>query len=105
MTFWTYMLHCRGGYLHVGHTDNLDRRIAQHETGALPGFSRDHLPVKLVWSDKFPTRYEAQQAERRLKGWRREKKLALIRGDWQRISMLSQRKKESRPSTSSGQAE
>ncbi|MFC7498442.1 GIY-YIG nuclease family protein [Enterovirga sp. GCM10030262] len=94
MTFWTYMLHCNAGRFHVGHTDDLDRRIAQHETGTLPGFTRDYLPVKLVWSESFPTRYEAQTAERKLKGWSRAKKLALIRGDWDEISRLARNKTE-----------
>ena len=89
MTFWTYMLHCNAGRFDVGHTDDLDRRIAQHETGALPGFTRDYLPVRLAWSESFPTRYEAQTAERKLKGWSRAKKLALIRGDWEEISRLA----------------
>jgi putative endonuclease len=94
VSFWCYMLHCRGGYLYVGHTDDLDRRMTEHETGALPGFTRDHLPVKLVWAEEFPTRYEAKEAERRIKGWRREKKLALIRGDWTGISRLARTAKE-----------
>lgn len=93
MTFWTYMLHCNGGRFHVGHTDDLERRIAEHETGAMPGFTRDHLPVKLVWSDEFHTRYEAQCAEKQLKGWSRAKKLALIRGDWSEISRLARGRK------------
>jgi putative endonuclease len=92
MTFWTYMLHCNGGLLYVGHTDNLDRRIGQHESGAIPGFTRDHLPVKLIWSESFGTRIEALEAERRLKGWSKAKKLALVRGDWALISALAQGK-------------
>ena len=98
--FWCYMLHCRGGYFYIGHTDDLERRMAQHITGALPGFTADHLPVELVWSQDFPTRYEAQVAEKKLKGWSRAKKLALIRGDWGRVSALA--KKKDSPSTSSG---
>jgi predicted GIY-YIG superfamily endonuclease len=93
MAFWTYMLHCNGGYFYVGYTDELEQRIAQHQHGSFPGFSRDHLPVKLVWSEEFPTRYEAQAAERQLKGWTRPKKLALIRGDWAEISRLAREKK------------
>jgi putative endonuclease len=83
------MLHCNGGFFYVGHTENLEKRIAQHETGALPGFTRDHLPVAYVWSEEFATRYEAQTAEQKLKGWSRAKKLALIRGSWNEISRLS----------------
>jgi putative endonuclease len=103
LTFWTYMLHCRGGYLYVGHTDHLERRMGQHEQGAVAGFVADHWPAKLVWSCEFPTRYEALAMERRLKGWTRAKKLALIRGDWELISALA--KKKNSPSTSSGRTD
>ncbi len=89
MTFWTYLLHCRGGAYYVGHTDDLERRIAQHQTGAIPGFTADRLPVILVWSESFQTRDEAREAERRIKGWSRAKKMALIRGDWRLISVFS----------------
>jgi predicted GIY-YIG superfamily endonuclease len=83
------MLHCNAGRLYVGHTDDLERRVAQHESGALRGFTASYLPVNLVWSQEFPTRHEALTAERRIKGWSRAKKLALIRGDWDRISALA----------------
>jgi predicted GIY-YIG superfamily endonuclease len=100
LIFWTYMLHCRGGFLYVGHTDDLGRRMGQHEQGAVAGFVNDHWPAKLVWPAEFPSRYEALAMERRLKGWSRAKKLALIRGDWDRISALAKGKDS--PSTSSG---
>ena len=89
MTFWTYMLHCNGGYFYVGHTDEIERRVDQHKTGAIPGFTRDHLPVELVWSQEFTTREEAKAAEKQIKGWSRAKKLALIRGDWDGIGVLA----------------
>ncbi len=92
MTFWAYMLHCRGGTFYVGHTDDLDRRIAQHQHGAVAGVASDRKPVALVWSQEFPSRYEALLAERQIKGWSRAKKLALIRGDWATISRLAKRK-------------
>ncbi|MBS0480551.1 MAG: GIY-YIG nuclease family protein [Proteobacteria bacterium] len=103
MAFWTYMLHCRGGYLYIGHTDDLERRIAEHQTGHYPGFTADHQPVELVWSDQFQHREDAKAAEKKLKGWSRAKKLALIRGDWARISALA--KKKSSPSTGSGRTD
>jgi predicted GIY-YIG superfamily endonuclease len=98
------MLHCRDRTLYVGHTDDLDVRLAQHEQGTLGGYTARKRPVKLVWCQEFPTRYEALAAERQIKGWRKEKKLALIRGDWDLISGLSRDQKE-RPSTSSGRTE
>jgi putative endonuclease len=103
MTFWAYMMHCRGGAFYTGHTDNLPHRVAQHESGTIPGFTADRLPVTLVWSQEFSTRVEALEAERRIKGWSRAKKMALIRGDWDRISSLA--KGKNGPSTSSGRTE
>lgn len=100
MGFWTYMLHCRGGFFYVGHTDDLQRRIPEHQSGLVPGFTADHLPVELVWSQEFTTREDAKAAERRIKGWSRAKKLALIRSDWDRIASLAKAKNS--PSTSSG---
>lgn len=75
------MLHCRGGLFYIGHTDDLDRRVAAHESGTIKGSTRDHLPTKLVWSEAFQARIEALEMERRLKGWSRAKKMALMRND------------------------
>ena len=103
MVFWAYMLHCRGGVFYTGHTDDLERRVAQHQSGLVAGFTRDRHPLELVWSQAFQTRYEALTAERKIKGWARPKKLALIRGDWNEISRLA--KGKNGPSTSSGRTE
>ncbi|MGE0179454.1 MAG: GIY-YIG nuclease family protein [Sphingomonas sp.] len=102
MPFWTYMLHCRDRTFYVGHTDDLDARVAQHQAGTFGGYTARKRPVTLVWSAEFPSREEALAAERQIKGWKREKKLALIRDDWDAISELAKRRK-ARPSTSSGQ--
>ena len=93
MPFWTYMLHCADRSFYVGHTDNLEQRMAQHETGAFPGYTAKRLPVTLVWSEQFPSRIEALEAERQVKGWSRTKKLALIRSDWTLISQLAQNRR------------
>jgi predicted GIY-YIG superfamily endonuclease len=102
MLFWTYMLHCRGGYFYVGHTDDLERRLGQHFQSQIAGFTADHQPVELAWAQDFPTREEAKACERQLKGWSKPKKLALIRGDWGRISTLA--KNKCSPSTGSGRS-
>ena len=86
----------------MGHTDDLERRVAQHRTGTFPGFTRDHAPVELVWTQEFVSRDEAKAAEKQIKGWSRAKKLALIRGDWQRIAILAKNKDS--PSTGSGRS-
>jgi predicted GIY-YIG superfamily endonuclease/proteasome lid subunit RPN8/RPN11 len=92
MPFWAYMLHCRGGVLYTGHTDDLERRIGEHRSGLVPGFTQDMHPLEFVWSQEFVTREEAIRAERQIKGWSRRKKLALIRGDWEEISRLAKGK-------------
>lgn len=86
------MLHCADRSFYIGHTDDLQTRIAQHETGAIPGYTQNRRPIKLVWSQEFGTRMEALEAERQIKGWSRAKKLALIREDWKRISTLARSK-------------
>jgi len=100
------MLHCADRTFCVGHTDDLDARIGAHQSGLIPGYASTRLPITLVWSDEYPSRYEALQAERQLKGWSRAKKLALIRGDWKLISALARNSKEKeRASTGSARTE
>jgi predicted GIY-YIG superfamily endonuclease len=89
MAFYAYLLRCNDGSYYAGHTDDLDLRMAQHETGALGGYTAPRRPVRLVWSDSFPTRDEAFAAERKIKGWSRAKKEALIAGDWERVQALA----------------
>jgi len=89
MVFNAYLLRCSDGSYYAGHTDDIDVRLAQHQTGALGGYTARRRPVALVWCDTFPTRDEAFAAERRLKGWSRAKKEALIAGDWELIQTLA----------------
>ncbi len=102
MSFYTYMLRCADGSYYIGHTDALDRRIAQHQLGELEGYTQMRRPVEPVWSQDFPSRAEALEAERQLKGWSRAKKEALIAGDWDLVRTLARRKVlQNAPSTGS----
>ncbi|MBO9377480.1 rRNA methyltransferase [Sphingomonas histidinilytica] len=109
MTFWAYMLRCSDNSYYVGHTDDLDVRIAQHQSGALPGYTQKRRPVDLVWSEAFPERDQAFAAERQIKGWSRLKKQALIDGNWAAVSRLGKRvtvlRDEASPSSASPQDE
>lgn len=80
MAFWTYILLCTDGLYCTGHTDNLAYRVSQHQSGQIEGFTSSRLPVRLMWSQDFATRFEALDAEMRIKKWSRAKKKALIRG-------------------------
>ena len=106
MGFWAYMLHCGDRSFYVGHTDDIDVRIATHMSGDFRGYTSNRLPVTLVWCDEFPSRYEALSAERQIKGWSRAKKLALIRGDWALIGKLAcNREEREKASTSSARTD
>jgi predicted GIY-YIG superfamily endonuclease len=95
MAFWTYLLRCADGSYYAGHTDDIDARMVQHQTGALGGYTAQRRPLELVWSDQFMTRDEAFAAERKIKGWSRAKKQALIAGDWDRIRALARNRQGS----------
>lgn len=90
MSFWIYILKCSDGSYYTGHTDDLDRRIAQHLRGELSTcFTFKRRPLELVFSQEFPTREEALASEQQIKGWGRKKKEAMIRGDWVEVSRLA----------------
>ncbi len=94
MAFWTYILLCADGRYYTGHTDNLEHRIGQHQSGLIEGFTSSRLPVRLMWSQDFPTRIEALEAEMRIKKWSQANKDALIRGDWKAVSNFARPPKE-----------
>lgn len=91
MSFCTYMLRCADGSYYVGHTDDLQARVAAHQSGLIESYTQKRCPLTLVWSQEFGERDEAFRAERRIKGWSRAKKEALIRGDWDAVQLLSRK--------------
>ncbi|WP_370172156.1 TrmJ/YjtD family RNA methyltransferase [Sphingobium abikonense] len=91
MSFHTYMLRCADGSYYLGHTDSLDARIGQHQSGDIAGYTHSRRPVSLVWQQDFGSREEAIAAEQQIKGWSRKKKEALIAGDWELISTLARK--------------
>ena len=99
--FWTYMLRCADGSFYVGHTDDLEARFAQHQSGLPPGYTHTRRPVALVWSENFDTRDDAFRAERKIKGWSRIKKEALIRGDWETIRVAARKTRPRKPTRKS----
>jgi putative endonuclease len=64
--------------LYVGVTNSLERRIAQHKAGGIPGFTRTHRLQRLVFFRGFGDVHDAIHFEKRLKRWRREWKVRLI---------------------------
>ena len=86
MSYIVYILHCSDGSYYTGSTDDIDRRLFEHQDGASPSaYTFRRRPVKLVWSEEVATLDEALLHEHQIKGWSRAKKEALIRGDFQAI--------------------
>ena len=91
MSFYAYMLRCADGSFYVGHSEDLEHRVAQHQQGEIEGYTQNRRPVELVWSEYFQTRVEALEVEKKLKGWSRAKKAALVAGDWAAIQLLARK--------------
>lgn len=91
MVFWVYLLRCADDSYYAGHTDNIENRIGEHQTGSYPGYTANRLPVKLAWSQECTTREEALSAEMQIKGWGRKKKEAMMRDDWEGVALLAKK--------------
>ena len=110
MTYYVYMLRCSNGSYYVGHTNDLEHRLAAYERGAIEGYTLSRRPVELMFSDQFSTRLEAFHRERQIKGWSRAKwnypTEVVDRPSFDRLRMkgkrLRMRGRGCRPSTSSG---
>ena len=59
MSFWVYMLHCTDQSYYVGHTDELEKRVLQHERGECGGYTAPRRPVRVVFTQAFASREEA----------------------------------------------
>ena len=68
----------KSGTLYVGMTNNLERRILEHKEKRVPGFTSRYNIDQLIFYEAFPSAYDAIAAEKRIKGWKREKKAKLI---------------------------
>lgn len=95
MQIFVYMLRCNDGSYYVGLTrSGLDKRIGEHVAGVFRGYTYWRRPVELVWSQEFQCLTDAIGCERQLKGWRREKKEAVIRGDYDALTALARSKRQ-----------
>jgi putative endonuclease len=92
MPFYVYILCCADGTYYTGHTDELDRRMAEHGAGEGSAYTSKRRPLELIWATDCQTREEAWELERRVHGWSRAKKEALMRGDFQALPALSRSK-------------
>jgi len=77
--FFVYILASRyRGTMYVGVTNDLGRRMGEHKSGAVPGFTKRYKVDRLVYREAYTSIVEARSRERALKRWRREWKFELI---------------------------
>lgn len=84
-----YMLRCADGSLYVGSTRNLEHRPWQHQNGLGGAYTSARPPVTLAWAQEFATVVEAWGVERKLHGWSRAKRQAVIDGRFDVLPDLS----------------
>ncbi|MGL2965906.1 GIY-YIG nuclease family protein [Flavobacterium sp. XGLA_31] len=89
-TYFVYMLQCNDSTYYTGITNDLERRIGEHQTGKNKDcYTFDKRPLELVWFETFNDVLNAIAIEKQLKGWSRRKKEALIQQDWDRLVLYS----------------
>lgn len=69
------------GWLYVGVTNDLVRRVAEHKEGLIPGYTAEHGIHRLVWYETHQYIDKAIVREKRIKRWLREWKFALVEKD------------------------
>jgi len=92
LAFYVYMVLPADQSIYAGQAVNLEARLAAHNDGRFRGFTFTRRPVRLIFQASLPTRQEAIEAERQIKGWSRAKKLALSAGDWELLERLPLRR-------------
>ncbi|HEY5369129.1 MAG TPA: GIY-YIG nuclease family protein [Hanamia sp.] len=89
--YYVYILECSDGSYYTGVTNNLERRVWEHETGFNTGcYTFKRRPVKLRYSTHTTDIKQAIAWEKQIKGWSRKKKEALFNEDWEEIKRLAQ---------------
>ena len=89
---FVYILRCSDGSYYVGSTRDLDRRLAEHASGNGAAYTRHRRPVTLVFSEEFDRIDEAYAMEKRIQGWSRAKREALITGRLELLPQLGRRR-------------
>jgi putative endonuclease len=85
-----YILKCSDGSYYTGSTWNLEKRLAEHQTGMGAKHTRKRLPVTLIYCEECERVEDAYQREKQIQGWSRKKKEALIKGDTNALHRLAE---------------
>lgn len=77
-SYYVYLMASRSRVLYAGITNDLQQRVQAHKAGAGSRFTRRYNVNRLVWYRRYTEVTEAIAMEKRIKGWRRSKKVALV---------------------------
>ena len=75
---YTYIVKCSDGSLYTGWTNNLEKRIKDHNAGRGAKYTKARRQVVLVYKEEFPTKQEAMKREWEIKRLSRKEKLSMI---------------------------
>jgi putative endonuclease len=112
--YYVYIVKCKDDSYYTGITNSIDRRLYEHNSGIKPdSYTYSRRPVVLVWFESFTDPTQAIMIEKKIKGWSRRKKEALIIEDWDKLVQYSKnytefgkdalrQAQDDTPSTSSG---
>ncbi len=88
--YYVYIVKCSDNSYYTGFTNDLDRRINEHNSGYnKESYTYPRRPVELKWYEMFTDPSQAIIVEKQIKGWSRRKKEALICEDWDRLVAYS----------------
>ncbi|GIZ07460.1 GIY-YIG nuclease family protein [Flavobacterium sp. UMI-01] len=89
-TYFVYILKCADNSFYTGMTNSLERRLSEHKSGLKKdSYTFTRRPIELVWFEMFTDPTQAIMFEKKIKGWSRRKKQALIDEDWDRLVRYS----------------
>ena len=88
-SYFVYILRCADGSYYTGITNNVERRLGEHEAGHPGSYTYTRRPFQLVYTEHFRYVLDAIAWEKHVKRWSRAKKEALIAGDWEKLPILA----------------
>ena len=78
---FVYILGSISGVLYIGVTNDLERRLSEHKSGSVDGFTKKYRVNRLLWYERYDRIEDAIGREKQMKNWRRDKKARLIERD------------------------
>lgn len=95
--YYVYIIQCADNSYYTGVTNNLERRMAEHDSGMDPYcYTYKRRPLKLVFQQQFTEVTKAIAFEKQIKGWSRKKKEAIINNEWNKLPELAKCKRQNK---------